>query len=67
MEHDKRPILWIALAERGLKKGFLKERIGLSNATVAKFAKRELVSLAVIQKICDELDLPVEKVIKFDR
>jgi putative transcriptional regulator len=59
--------LWISLAERGLKKGFLKETLGISTATLAKMGKDELVSLEVIQRICEEMDLPVERVIRFEK
>ena len=59
--------LWVSLAERGLKKGYLKERLDISTATIAKMGKDELVSLEVIQRICEAMKLPVEKVIRFEK
>lgn len=60
--------LWVSLAERGLKKGFLKEPpISLSTATLAKMGKDEPVALEVVERICLALDIPVEKVLKVDK
>jgi DNA-binding Xre family transcriptional regulator len=59
--------LWVSLAERGLKKGYLRESLGFSSATVARMGKNEYVSLEAIDKICSALDVPVEKVISYER
>jgi DNA-binding Xre family transcriptional regulator len=56
--------LWITLAERGLKKGFLKEPpISLATSTLAKLGKNEPVALEVIERICLTLGIPIEKVV----
>ena len=57
--------LWVALAERGLKKGYLHDALGFSSATIARMGKNEYVSLEVIEKICADLDVPIEKVIRY--
>lgn len=46
--------LWFLLKERGMKRIDLLEVI--SSATLAKLGKNEMVSLSVIEKICDYLD-----------
>ncbi len=46
--------LWFLLKERGMKRTDLLEVI--SSATLAKLGKNEMVSLSVIEKICDYLD-----------
>ena len=46
--------LWFLLKERGMKRTDLLEEI--SSATLAKLGKNEMVSLSVIEKICDYLD-----------
>ena len=46
--------LWFFLKERGMKRTDLVEVI--SSATLAKLGKNEMVSLSVIEKICDYLD-----------
>jgi DNA-binding Xre family transcriptional regulator len=58
--------LWITLAERGLKKGYLREEVGIAGSTVAKMSKDESVSMDVLERICDALNIPIEKVIKFE-
>ena len=45
--------LWFLLKERGMKRTDLLEVI--SSATLAKLGKNEMVSLSVIEKICDYL------------
>ena len=46
--------LWFLLKERGMKRTDLLEVI--SSATLAKLGKNEMVSLSIIEKICDYLD-----------
>ena len=55
--------LWVSLAERGMKKGDLLDRVGLSSSTVAKLGKDERVSLEVIEKICASLKIGIEKIV----
>lgn len=59
--------LWVTLAERGLKKGYLKEPpIELATATLAKLGRDEYVSLEVIDRICSEMNIPIEKVVRIE-
>ena len=47
--------LWKILIDKGMNKGDLKARTGLSNGTIAKMTNGETVTLTVIEKICKEL------------
>lgn len=44
------------LIDKDIKKQELMEKADISSATMAKFNKNEYVSLAVIDKICAELE-----------
>ncbi len=44
------------LNRREIGKEELRQRIGISSATIAKLSKHEYVSLEVIDKICNELN-----------
>ncbi len=44
------------LNRRGIGKEELRQRIGISSATIAKLSKHEYISLEVIDKICKELN-----------
>ncbi len=44
------------LNRREIGKEELRQRIGISSATIAKLSKHEYVSLEVIDKICKELN-----------
>lgn len=59
--------LWISIAERGWKKGDLHEKVGLSGATIAKMGKDEFVALEIIDRICEVMELPLEKVIRYEK
>lgn len=48
--------LWKLLIDNNMKKMDLVSRIGISTSTLAKMSKGEIVSLAVLEKICLELD-----------
>jgi DNA-binding Xre family transcriptional regulator len=47
-----------------LKKTELRDKIGISNATLAKLGKNEPVNLKVIDAICQELNCEVEDVLE---
>lgn len=59
--------LWKTLIDRHLKKTELRDKIGISNATLAKLGKNEPVNLKVIESICNELDCNIEDVIEIKR
>ena len=56
--------LWKTLIDKHLKKTELRDKIGISNATLAKFGKNEPVNLKVIDAICQELHCGVEDVLE---
>ena len=45
----------------------LVERVGISSSTLAKMSKGEIVSLTVLEKICDELNCDFGDLISYDR
>ena len=59
--------LWKTLIDRHMNKTELRERIGISNATLAKMGKNEPVNLKIIEAICKELDCGVEDVLEITR
>ena len=48
--------LWKLLIDHNMKKMDLIERVGISSSTLAKMSKGEIVSLTILEKICEELD-----------
>ena len=44
------------LDKKGFSRGELREKIGVSSATIAKLSRHQYVSLGVIDKICRVLD-----------
>jgi len=50
-----------------MKKMDLVERVGISSSTLAKMSKGEIVSLTVLEKICDELNCDFGDLISYDR
>ena len=56
--------LWKLLIDKHIKKTELKDRIGFSNATLAKLGKNEPVNLKIIESICKELECNVEDVLE---
>ena len=49
--------LWKLLIDRGMTKTDLRIKAGLTTSAIAQLGKNEYVSLKVIEKICDALDL----------
>jgi putative transcriptional regulator len=56
--------LWVLLAERGLKKGYLHAELGIAGTTIAKMGKDEYVALEIIDKICEHFEVAIEKIIE---
>lgn len=56
--------LWKLLLDKNLKKTELKERLGMSPATLAKLSKNKNVSMEVLDKICDHLDCRIEEILE---
>ncbi len=56
--------LWKTLIDKHMNKTELRDRIGISNATLAKMGKNEPVNLSIIEKICKELNCRGEDVIE---
>ena len=56
--------LWKTLIDKHMRKTELRDRIGISNATLAKMGKNEPVNLSIIEKICKELQCGVEGVLE---
>ena len=55
--------LWKILIDKGMNKGDLKARTGLSNGTIAKMTNGETVTLTVIEKICKELNCNIGDIV----
>lgn len=55
--------LWKKLIDAKLTKTELAEKCGISRTTITKMAKNEIVSLEVIQKICNTLDCDIIDVV----
>lgn len=56
--------IWKTLIDKHMKKTELRDRVGISNATLAKLGKNEPVNLSVIEKMCKELDYRGEDILE---
>ena len=56
--------LWKTLEGKDIGKMELREMIGISKATFAKFAKGESATLETIEKICEALKVPIYDVVE---
>ncbi|MHC1746928.1 MAG: helix-turn-helix domain-containing protein [Cellulosilyticaceae bacterium] len=57
--------LWKLLIDKNMNKTDFRDKIGISNGTLAKMGKNEYVALTVLEKICDTLDCRIEDIIEF--
>ena len=57
--------LWKTLIDKHMKRTELRDRIGISNATLAKLGKNEPVNLKIVDSICKELNCSIEDVVEF--
>lgn len=59
--------LWKLLIDKEMKKGDLREKVGISSSTLAKMTKGESVSLSILERICEELDCDFGDLISYSR
>ena len=59
--------LWKLLIDKGMKKGDLCKRTGLSSSTMAKMTNREPVNLSVLERICAELDCDFSDLVNYKK
>lgn len=59
--------LWKLLIDKNMKKMDLVEKIGISSSTLAKMSKGETVSMAIMEKICEELNCDFGDIINYER
>ena len=58
--------LWKILIDKGMKKGDLKRRTGISSGTIAKMTNGEAVTLTVLEKICYEFNCDIGDLVEID-
>lgn len=51
--------LWKILIDKNMKKKDLTELLGVSPTTIAKMTKGEAISLSILGKICEELQIDI--------
>ena len=55
--------LWKVLIDKNMKKIDLKDLAGISSSSLAKLGKNEPVTLEVLMKICEALDVNIGDII----
>lgn len=58
--------LWNIIKKKKLPKGYLREKVGLSPATVARIFKDEPVTLEVIDRICSVMEVQIQDIIQYE-
>jgi len=57
--------LWHLLLDKKLKRTQLCEKAGISSSTLAKLGKNEVVSIEVLERICDSLGCDIGDIMSF--
>lgn len=57
--------LWKLLIDKDLNKTDFRDKVGISNGTLAKLGKNDYVALTVLEKICTSLECNIEDVMEF--
>ena len=56
--------LWKMLIDKDMKKGDLKDKAGISSASIAKLGKGENITTDVLLRICEAMDCHVEDIME---
>lgn len=57
--------LWKTLIDKGMTRESLRTALKLSPTTMARMSKGKHVSMEVLGKICEYLDIPIEEVVTY--
>ena len=56
--------MWRMLIDKGMKKSDLKEKAGISSASIAKLGKGENITTDVLIKICESMNCHLEDIME---
>lgn len=56
--------LWKIMIDKDINKTELCQRTGISSGTMAKLSKDELVTLKILEKICNELECDIGDIVE---
>ena len=56
--------LWKLLIDKGMKKSDLREKSGISSASLAKLGKGENITTDVLLRICEAMDCRIEDILE---
>ena len=56
--------LWKMLIEKNIKKSDLKEKAGISSASLAKLGKGDNITTDVLLRICEAMDCRIEDILE---
>ena len=59
--------LWDELNRRGMARQELKAQGVVNNSTLYRLINDEPVSMTVLMQICDALDVPIERIVVFNK
>ena len=54
--------LWKMLIDKNMKKSYLKEKAGISSASIAKLGKGDNITTDVLLRICEALDCHLDDI-----
>lgn len=57
--------LWKLTVDLDINKTQLRQKVGISSATLAKLSKNEKVSLDAIEKICKTLECDISDIVEY--
>ena len=56
--------LWKLLIDRGMKKGELQQKAGISSSSMAKLGKNENVNTDILVKVCNALGCSLQEIME---
>ena len=59
--------IWKLLIDKNMKKVDMMNQVGISSSTVAKMTNGELVSMKVLEKICEKLDCDFGDIVHYEK
>ena len=56
--------LWKMLIDKNMKKSDLREKAGISSASLAKLGKGDIITTDVLLRICEAMDCRIEDILE---
>lgn len=59
--------LWDITYEKKLNKTEFRDKVGITNSTLSRLSKNQMVSMEILARICEKLECNIDQIVEYKR